>query len=290
MRILLVPGSSAFVLWFIFYFFSFLALWSCVVFILLYSCFSSFLRLALESCGVSEWITNLVCSLRIVRRRGAGHRWRTQDGDAERIWLCYMLVPKTASATWRVLLCTRYWFACFFLVVLKSHLFTRSIFLFFFQLVLFRCLPHPLRGGGRQFCFFYWCYFFFFLIFWFVFVVFFLLWILSVVYFIACACRIQYNYMFVAYCLAHRCTALAAYVATYIASSLWRICHHRKSHDLDRATLCLFGQKPRSFLSYKRSEESTSAPLDHLCLSSAAPCFRLQVAPLESWKSQLYVN
>ena len=57
-----------------------------------------------------------------------------------------LLVPQTAAATWRVLVP---WFASYFPLVLSLTLFTSRdvFFLFYFQLVFFKCLQYPLREG-----------------------------------------------------------------------------------------------------------------------------------------------
>ena len=69
--------------------------------------------------------------------------------------LALRLVPQTAAATWRVLcavvrllfsLCCHSLGSLSYLLCLQV-----VVFLFlFFQLVLFKCLPHRLRGGARQ--------------------------------------------------------------------------------------------------------------------------------------------
>ena len=113
-----------------------------------------------------------------------------------------LLVPQTAAATWRVLralVCVLFSFFVFSLV-LRLTLFTSSgVFVLFFQLVLFKCLPHCLRGGHDS------LFLLFFLIFLsffsfslsiclhFLFVCF-----LSFLYFIECVCRacgLQYDDM-----------------------------------------------------------------------------------------------
>ena len=125
-----------------------------------------------------------------------------------------LLVPQTAAATWRAF-CT---LACLLLSLCYSPLvlcptqFTSSgvflLFFFFFQLVLFKCLPHRLRGQARQFVLS--IFSLFSCLFRFVFVVLvFLLCFRSFLYFIECvcrACRIQYQDMalhFPLLCLLH---------------------------------------------------------------------------------------
>ena len=153
--------------------------------------FSSFLRLMSRIEGIMRrgWMTTLLCLFRIVWRQGAGHNWRTQDGDgsqgskvpgglAGRTWLCFVLVQQTAAATWRVLcalvcpVCS----PCYFPLILCPTLFTSSgvflLFLIFFLSSSFSGVCHIAWGGDTTVCFL--CFFpifFFFLLFRFVFFV-----------------------------------------------------------------------------------------------------------------------
>ena len=83
-----------------------------------------------------------------------------------------LLVPQTAAATWRVLCAL---VCLLFPLVLSLTLFQVVVVLFFlfffFQLVLFKCLSHSLRGGTTV-CYFYLFIFCFFLLFLFRFVFF----------------------------------------------------------------------------------------------------------------------
>ena len=144
---------------------------------------------------------------RIVRRLGSGHSWRTQGGDdsqgskvsggllAGRTWL-YATRTTNCCRHLEGALC--FGLPVFSLLVLclalftSSDIFFRSSF-FFGQLVLFKCLPHPLRGGARQFVSYIFSSFFF------SFDLFsFFLCFLPFPYFIECVCRvsrIQYDDM-----------------------------------------------------------------------------------------------
>ena len=113
------------------------------------------------------WMTNLLCSFRIVWRQGAGHSWRTQGGDGSLgskvpgglagrtcLWLYYSyhkLLPLPGG--WFVL-----WFACYLPFVIFPCFFVSLclqvvvfLFCFFFSSsFFFKCLPHRLRGGGHD--------------------------------------------------------------------------------------------------------------------------------------------
>ena len=129
--------------------------------------FSSFLRLIslIEGVVWRGWMTSLLCLFRTVWRRGAGHSWRTLDdggrqgskvpgGPAGRPWLCYSyhkLLPLPGACLVLCLVCLL--FFPWFLVLLCWRLVVFSSFSFFFQLVLFKCLPRPLRGGTMVCCY-----------------------------------------------------------------------------------------------------------------------------------------
>ena len=109
------------------------------------------------------WMTSLLCLFRIVWRQGAGHSWRTQDGDgsqgskvpgglAGRTWLCYSyhkLLPLPGG-------CHVLWCACCFPFVLRLPLFTSSRVIIFsiFSSSLFSSVCHISCGGGTTVCFF----------------------------------------------------------------------------------------------------------------------------------------
>ena len=75
-----------------------------------------------------------------------------------------LLVPQTAAATCGG--CFVLWYACYFPWVLGLTLFTSSgvsfLIFMFSQLVLFKCLPHPLRERAQQFVSFFFFFFFLF--------------------------------------------------------------------------------------------------------------------------------
>ena len=175
MSILLVPpidaaGSNVVFLSLLLFCFLFLTLILCD-FHFIY--FSSFFRLRRLIEGV-VWrgrMTSLLCLFRIVWRQGAGHSWRTQDGDgslgskvpgglAERTWPCYSyhkLLPLPGG-------CFVLRSACYFPLVRCLTRFTGSdvflLFSFFFSSSFLSSVCHISCGGGaRQFVSLFFCSF-----------------------------------------------------------------------------------------------------------------------------------
>ena len=151
--LLLSPGAAGSNVVFFRLLFLFVLLWFSVIFILPGMHFSSVLRLISRIEGVvwRGWTTSLICLVRIVWRQGAGHSRRTQDGDGSQCSKVpgglagrMLLVPQTAAATWRVLCALSIVFPLFFVFLCLQ---VAVFFFFFFLLVLFKCLPHRLRGG-----------------------------------------------------------------------------------------------------------------------------------------------